>query len=217
MLPQAIAPFRRRYPNIQLHIVEGLFPTVEAGLRDGGIDFYVGPPPERAVSHDLIQEKLFDNRRIILCRKQHPLAKATSLKELTGAEWLTTSITHRAMDELGEVFSSHGLPPPRLSVRSQSALTMMITMMNSDLLAMVPDQWTSFSVTADALVAMPIREPLPSPPTVTVRRAGLPLTPAAEFLIDLISRNGRKASQTSAIVAAPRGKAASGRKTAARR
>jgi LysR family transcriptional regulator, regulator of abg operon len=188
LLPHAIRPFRARYPKVQLQIVEGLYPTVEASLRDGGIDFYVGPPPERALPQDLLQEKLFDNRRVVLCRKLHPLATANSLRELADAEWLTTSITHRDQEELGEVFSSHGLPPPRLALRSQSALTMIISLMHSDLLAMVPDQMKSFSVTADALVAIPIEETLPSRPTVTIRRGGVPLTPAAEFLTDLIRR-----------------------------
>jgi LysR family transcriptional regulator of abg operon len=215
LLPQAIRPFRARYPKIQLHLIEGLFPTVEMGLRDGNIDFYVGPPPERGLSHDLIQEKLFDNRRIILCRKQHPLANATSLRELTSSEWLTTSITHRAIDELAEVFSGNGLPAPRLAVRSQSALTMIVALMNSDLLAMVPRQWTSFPVTADALVAIPIRESLISAPTVTIRRAGLPLTPAAEFLIDLIRRgqSGGGPASSKRERQAPAKKAAARRKS----
>lgn len=161
---------------------------MEAGLRDGSIDFYVGPLPERSLPHDLSQEKLIDNRRIILCRNEHPLAKATLLRDLTEAEWLTTSITHRAQEELGELFSSCKLPPPRLAVRSQSALTMITFLMNSDLLAMVPADWTSFPLTVDALVAIPVREPLPAPAIYTIRRTGLPLTPAAEFLVDLLRR-----------------------------
>jgi DNA-binding transcriptional LysR family regulator len=125
------------------------------------------------------------------------------LRELADAEWLTTSITHRDQEELGEVFSSHRLPPPRLALRSQSALTMIISLMHSDLLAMVPDQMKSFSVTADALVAIPIAETLPSRPTVTIRRGGVPLTPAAEFLIDLIRRAGALATVAGRTAAAP--------------
>ena len=34
-----------------------------------------------------------------------------------------------------------------------------------------------------------MKEVLPAPTIVTVRRAGLPLTPAAEFLLDLLRRN----------------------------
>jgi LysR family transcriptional regulator, regulator of abg operon len=203
LLPSAIRPFRARYPKIQLHVIEGLYPTVEAGLRDGSIDFYVGPLPERSLPPDLSQEKLIDNRRIILCRNGHPLAKAKSLRDLAEAEWLTTSITHRAQEELGELFSRCKLPPPRLAVRSQSALTMITFLMNSDLLAMVPADWASFPLTVDALVAIPVREPLPAPAIYAIRRTGLPLTPAAEFLADLLRRGTSRRRSALDEAAAP--------------
>ena len=194
LLPHAIRPFRARYPEVQLHVIEGRYPTVEAGLRDGSIDFYVGPSPERAFPQGLLEEQLFDNKRVILCRKQHPLAQATSLRALTGAEWLTTSITYQAQEELREVFLSYNLPEPRLAVRSQSALSTVVPLMHSDLLVMVPDQLRLFSVYADALAAIPVKETLPCRPTVTVRRGDVPPTPAAQFLIDLIQR-GRAGSR----------------------
>jgi hypothetical protein len=50
-------------------------------------------------------------------------------------------------------------------------------------------QWTDFSETSDTLAPIPVKETLPAPPIVTVRRAGLPLTPAAEYLLDLLRRN----------------------------
>ena len=54
---------------------------------------------------------------------------------------------------------------------------------------MVPVQWTDFSETSDTLKPIPVREVLPAAPIVTVRRSGLPLTPAAEFLLDLLRRH----------------------------
>jgi hypothetical protein len=65
----------------------------------------------------------------------------------------------------------------------------MVALASSDLLAMVPIQWTQFSETSDTLAPISVREMLPAPPIVTVRRAGLPLTPAAEFLLDLLQRH----------------------------
>jgi LysR family transcriptional regulator of abg operon len=189
LLPKALAPFRARYPQVELHLIEGWYPTLEAGLKDGGVDFYVGPRPDQQPPSELIQEPLFENLRIILGRKGHPLAGARSLRDLAGAEWATTSVTFKAEEELGELFAQHHMPPPRLALRSQSALTLMIALACSDLLAMVPIQWTDFSETSDTLKPILVKETLPAPPIVTVRRAGLPLTPAAEFLLDLLRRN----------------------------
>jgi DNA-binding transcriptional LysR family regulator len=189
LLPKALAPFRARYPHVELHLIEGWYPTLEAGLKDGSVDFYVGPRPDQEPSPELTQETLFENVRIILARKNHPRAGARSLRDLAGVEWATTSVTFRAEEELGQLFAQHHMPPPRLALRSQSALTLMIALACSDLLAMVPIQWIDFSETSDTLAPIPLKETLPAPPIVTVRRAGLPLTPAAEFLLDLLRRH----------------------------
>jgi LysR family transcriptional regulator, regulator of abg operon len=190
-LPNALRPFRARFPDVQLHLIEGLYPTIETGLRDGSTDLYIGPQPERALPPELRQEKLFDNTRTILARRGHSLAHVRSLRQLTSAEWATTSVTHRAEEELGELFSSHRLPPPRLALQSQSALTLIVCLANSDLLAMVPTQWTRSPVIDGILVEIAVKERLPAPPIVIIRRAGLPLTPAAEALVDLMRQKKR--------------------------
>jgi DNA-binding transcriptional LysR family regulator len=198
IMPHLLRPFRARYPRVELRLVEGLYPTVEPVLRDGTIDFYVGPPPERNLAPELVSEKVFDNKRTIFCRKGHPLAGAKSLAELANAEWLTTSITYNANEELGALFVRHRLPMPKLALRSQSALTMIVSLANSDLLAMLPAQWSSFPLTANALVTIDIGELLPAQPTVIIKRSGFPLTPAAEFLLDLVRRHQEQAVKSTA-------------------
>jgi LysR family transcriptional regulator, regulator of abg operon len=189
LLPKALPAFRKRYPQVQLHVIDGQFPTLEAGLKDGSVDFYVGPQHELPPASDLVQEKLFDNTRVILGRIGHPLAGARSLRNLVDAEWATTSITFKAEEEFRGVFEQHGLPAPRLVLRSQSALTLMVSLANSDLLTMVPVQWTKFPAIANMLAAIPVRETFRAPSIVAVRRGELPLTPAAECLLDLLKRN----------------------------
>lgn len=189
LLPKALPAFRQRYPQVKLHLIEGLFPTLEAGLKDGSVDFYVGPQHERSPSSDLVQEKLFDNTRVILGRIGHPCAGARSLRELVGSEWTTTSVTIKAEEELRELFEQHKLPAPRLVLQSQSALTLMVSLANSDMLTMVPVQWTQFPAIANMLAAIPVKETFRAPSIVVVRRGELPMTPAAEYLLDLLKRN----------------------------
>jgi DNA-binding transcriptional LysR family regulator len=188
LLPPSLRPFRTRYPDIRLHIIEGFYPTLEERLRDGTVDFYIGPDGGAQPVPQLSREVLFHNRRIVLCRAGHPLAAATSLRELVGQDWVTTSITADASDEINAFFARHHLPPPRLAVRSQSALTLLTCLANSDLLAMVPAQWERFEMTGKALITIKVEEELTAPPLVLVRRADLPLTPAALHLLDLMRR-----------------------------
>lgn len=188
LLPQALLPFRKRYPATKLHIIEGFYPTLELGLRNGGVDFYVGVDPGRKIAPELSRELASLNRRGVLCRSNHPLASATSLAQLGTAEWATTSITAVAEDEVGAIFKQYGLPPPNLVLRSQSALTLMTCLLHSDLLAMVPVQWNDAALTRRLLTTVPVVEELSALPMIAVTRTDLPLTPAATHLLDLLKR-----------------------------
>lgn len=187
LLPRVLQPFRARYPNIHLEIIDGVYPIIEASLLDGTVDCYIGAAPS-SVPNDLQVEKLFDNTRVILGRKGHPLANASSLRDLVGAEWITTSITHRAEEELGPLFEKHGLPAPRLAMRAQSALTFMTALANSDLLMMLPLQWIQYPLLSETFQEIKVVEALPALPVCIVQRIGLPLTPAAEHFCALVRR-----------------------------
>ena len=86
------------------------------------------------------------------------------------------------------LFRQHRLPPPTIALRSQSALTLMTCLLNSDLMAIVPVQWTGSVLTMGRLTTVPVREELAAPPVVLIKRADLVLTPAARCFLDLLRR-----------------------------
>lgn len=197
LFPYALKEFRARYPDVVMDVRDGVFPTAQAMLKSGELDCYIGPAPSQ-LGPDLIVERLFDNTRVILCRRGHPLRLARSLRELASAEWVTTSITYRAEEELGPLFAQHGLAPPRLVLRAHSALTYISTVAYSDLLTMLPVQWAQFELTRSALEVIDVAEPLVAPSINIVRRADLPLTPAAEYFCDMVRRASRHLEQARA-------------------
>jgi LysR family transcriptional regulator of abg operon len=130
----------------------------------------------------------------VLCRAKHPLANATSLKELVHAEWITTSITPKAESELGDLFKRHGLPEPILALQSQSALTLLTCLANSDLLAMAPAQWVESPLASRILSTIPVKEELSAASIIAVTRSEAPLVPAATLLLDLMKRVANRPS-----------------------
>ena len=188
LLPKALQPFRQRFPKIHLHIIEGFYPTLEQGLQDGSVDFAIGPDPGQRLPTILRKETLLKSRRAVICRNRHPLLHAKSLSELVDAEWISTSITPKAENEIGDLFKRHGLPEPRLALRSQSALTLLTCLTNSDLLAMVPTQWLESALANRILTTIDVAEELVAPPLVAVTRTDVPLIPAAEVLLSLFKR-----------------------------
>ncbi|HUC50466.1 MAG TPA: LysR substrate-binding domain-containing protein [Xanthobacteraceae bacterium] len=188
LLTKALRPFRRRYPRVRLHVIEGFYPSLELGLQDGTVDFYIGPDPDLILPPGLHKETVLPGRRAVLARAGHPLAKATSLKDLLDAEWITTSITSKAENELGDLFKRYGLPPPILALQCQSALTLLTSLANSDLLAMAPSQWIESAFASHILTTIRVREEITAPSIVLVQRSDVPLSPAAGHLLDLMRR-----------------------------
>ncbi|TFZ01265.1 LysR substrate-binding domain-containing protein [Ramlibacter rhizophilus] len=188
MLPGALTQFRKRFPGVVLKLIEGLYPTVEPGLRDGTIDFYLGAATPAPPAPGLVAERLFDNTRLVVGRKGHPLATARSLKALAQAEWLTPSLSYDAAEDLNALFAAFKLPAPRITLQAHSAMTVLVALASTDLLAMLPKQWNEFPLTQGALQVIPVREKLAAPSIVFVRRGDLPLTPAAEYFCDMLRR-----------------------------
>ena len=133
-------------------------------------------------------QRLFENRRAVVCRKGHPLSNARSLKALVNADWAITGVDYNAEDDIARLFHSHQLPTPRVLVRARSAMSVMVSLVDTDLLAMLPVQWAEFPMTRDTLQTIRIREVLPAPAIVIIRRQDMPLTPAAEHFCDLMKR-----------------------------
>jgi len=163
MLPNSLEAFRQRYPKVKLQLIEGLFPDVESALRAGGIDFYLGAAPRVAPAPGLAMQILFENIRAVVCRKGHPLENVRSLKALSEADWAVTALDYDADEDLIRLFETCGLPAPQVLLRARSAMSIMVALACSDLLAMLPVQWKEFPLTRDTLRVISVREALPAP------------------------------------------------------
>ena len=134
-------------------------------------------------------QHLCDNTRVVVGRKNHPLIKATHLKELAQADWATTAIDYNAEEDLARLFGNYQLPAPRVMFQARSAMSVLVALAQTDLLAMLPVQWIHNPMTRDLLQAFTLEEKIPAPSIVLVRRVDLPLTPPAEFFCDVLLRN----------------------------
>jgi LysR family transcriptional regulator, regulator of abg operon len=192
LLPSIVKQFASRFPAVQLKIVEGLFPELRSRVIDGTLDFYVGPIMERPLPRELTVEHLVGGEIVILGRKGHPLRTARSFSSLAGASWIGISIADSHKAALGRYFIKLGLPPPKIGIEVTSALSAFIVASHTDVLAMVPSQYLRHPGAADLLERIKIREKLEAPEICLVTRSRLPLTPAAEFLADLIRRSAAR-------------------------
>lgn len=188
LLPAVYRTFRKLYPKAHLHLVETTFPTAEPLLRDGRLDFYIGGLAEDAVHRTFHLEVLFHNRRSVFARHDHPLSKARSLKDLQDADWIYGSLRQQAEEDLNDLFQRRGLEAPRQMTRVDSHMGMLMLMLNTDAIALVPQQWAEASGINKLIRPIPLAEDFDAPDIVMITRAGIPLTPSAEKLADLFVR-----------------------------
>ena len=190
LLPRAMQNFRKDYPDAMLKITESFFAPVERDLLSGRIDFYVGPFERSSTANSFIVEELFANRRCVVARRGHPLANASSFAELAEARWIRPATADRSTEgDFDIALAEFGLPNPRIVVQSRSALITMLTVANTDLLTVLPQQWLEFPLTAPLVEALNLPVFRAAPMSI-IRRHDMPLTPLAESMCDEIRRVG---------------------------
>lgn len=188
LLPSVIDAFSRRYPDVRLTILEALgFHSTETQMRSGAVDTYVGVAPAAKLSNEFLVEPLFENQRYIIGRVGHPLSKAKSLGDLVDARWIVSS-TKTAETSFAAMFRKHHFKVPARVTLAQSILGQLVLLASSEMLMLAPKQALEYPPYAGRLTRIPVREEIDAPTIVMVRRAALPLTPAAEYFCDLIRR-----------------------------
>jgi DNA-binding transcriptional LysR family regulator len=189
-LSRTLRDFQRRYPEVRVRIVNGIFPVTAPELRSGRLDFALLPRPNGELGEEFSVEPLLRNERVPICRKRHPLAGARSLAELTSATWIATSIDPDPKAAFEAIFESYGLTPPRHVIYSEMTMAHVELLLHLDTLCWLPRAWLEPELFRPWLTAVPIEEPPVSGQDIClVQRRNFPLTPAADHLATLIRRN----------------------------
>lgn len=214
IMPLVLNKFQKQYPKALLKFSESLFKPVEASIQSGEIDFFVGPIYNDVSTTALVVEKIFDNSRVIVARKGHPLSSAKALEDLRGARWIRPTFSDsRDEADFDAMFERVGLPLPEVAMHSRSIMLTLLAVANSDLLTIVPVQWLESSITSEVIQGLLPNESLQAAPVCIVRRGDLPLTPLAQALCDMTRKAGHNyqldaatgGSTGSLLTASPRG------------
>jgi DNA-binding transcriptional LysR family regulator len=187
-LTSALAQFRRTFDAAEVSIQEGTYSNMLRGLRDGTLDFAIGPQPAANLADDISVEPLFENTRRVIGRIGHPRAKARSLRDLMDLHWVITGVVGPQDHEFYEIFRGYGIEPPQALIRCESLIALLSILSGSDAVAFLPRQWAESKLTKPLLQEIGIAEGISGPKTCLIRRSATPLTPAAEALADALRR-----------------------------
>lgn len=188
ILPHVLPRFCTQHPEVEVRVLDGIYPTVLPSVREGMFDFVVGPaPPERVVGEFEV-EQLLETELVVVGRVGHRLANARRLADLVASQWMTLGPAGGPGDHFVNAFTAQGLAAPKATIKSESFASSLALIEASDFLSILPKRLLTQLQGQKRLDALPIRERLPIISVVLLRRVGVPLTPAAEALATLVRR-----------------------------
>lgn len=188
LAPMVFKDFRRSCPDVKLHIVEGIWPSVAEPLRNGTVDLALSPVLDEISRSELAVEKLLDVQMAVVVRPSHPLVAATSLRDLTQGDWLHQGTSSSASVLIRRIFEDQNLPVPLVSVESRSLTATIMMLQTMDLIAVMPRAMLESDAMKVTLVALDLKEQFRANQLGLIYREDRPLTRVAQVFATLTRR-----------------------------
>lgn len=184
LLPGLLASYRERCPRISVHLTSATSRVLTSWVRDGNLDFALALIAPGADVHDMETTRLFDSEVSVIARRGHPLARARKLADLRDAQWVSTRQPGggAASNRLSALFDDARLAPPHIAATTEAVFDTLHCIAASDYLALEPASLAAHPFFREHVSVVPIRERAGKTPVCLIRRAGVPLTPAAQEL-----------------------------------
>ncbi len=182
--------FRKSYPNIQLRFIDGMYEFLNVGLREGLLDFAIGPTMPIQPADDLEAIPLFESEVVPMVHKGNKLAKVRSLSDLCDHLWVSPGATSHML--LAATFEVYKLKPPQI-VECESLSCWLEFVVNHEFIALLPRKILNSNIFVQMLEEIPVKETFQSAQYCLFRRTRMPLPPAAEVLAkEFITESIRK-------------------------
>jgi DNA-binding transcriptional LysR family regulator len=199
LVPRAAARLFRRRPSTTLTVLTGHYADFRHGIVEGEIALFVGTVIEEAVDPVVSVEPLFTDHDYIVARASHPLMgrPSVSLDELSAFPWIFSVGTLEFRRGLIKLFETHGLPPPRSMIESDSLEVTKASLLHTDFLTLLPRQSIASEETNGQLGLVAFDSPLWSRPVaLCARKRGGRSTLAEAFAEELrtVAREFQRAS-----------------------
>lgn len=199
LLPGAFARMRARFPQVQIGVIDAIYPRSLTMLRAGELDIAVGPLPPEGAGRDLRVAPLFDAQQVLVAREGHPLARARRLADLQGAAWVITGPPNGPGDPRRIGFERRGLAMPQVLLQCESFSTLVAVLPSVDAVAIMPQRFFTEYARRMRIVQLPIEDVLPIVTLHAVWRADTPLTAPAARLLDALEEEAKIARSGDAL------------------
>lgn len=138
LVPDAIGALISAYPDINVRVVDGMFPALFAMLMHGELDILVGtlrdPLPEGTNGEFLLYDRVS-----IVVRPDHPLARldVVTLEDCLQYDWILPSASAPLRHFFKELLQSHGFNSPERFTEVDSIIVGRSLLYKSDRIAIL--------------------------------------------------------------------------------
>lgn len=188
VLPDVVSAFRQAMPLARLTLFDGLVPQALPMLREGSVDFAIAGAIATDLETDIDFEPLDTMEMAVLCRRGHPLRRASAWEQVVDAEWLVHIAPGSQHARWLEQLKKQGLHPPGRVIEVNSFGTSSALLTRSDALLIAPAELLRTAPYRDMIERVPLRLALPSLELGLLTPRGLPLSMAAERLAELFRK-----------------------------
>lgn len=197
-LPELLGRFMQLQPAATVRVVEAPYGEMLSFLRQGDIDVFIGgalrdPPP----ASDIVQEPLFDDEPVIVCKADHPLRRKrkASIEDLMRYPWIIPShgVPMRANWE--RMFRDRGVEPPAVPIECGSLLIARGLLFRGEWLTLMSRDQMRFEQEAGALAEIRVPGEVLRRRIVLTRRRDWRPTPSQARLIEMAHQLARERSQ----------------------
>jgi DNA-binding transcriptional LysR family regulator len=190
VLPAAIELFSRRYPRVNLHVLNTtahLTGFTVLHERKADLVLTIVPKPfEEDMNEHLHAEVLFYDQICLAAATQSPWARRRKIKlaDLVDATLISPAPDTPGAASLIEAFAAAGLPRSHATVTTFSVHLRTILSMSGRFIAVLPASILRFNPGLYLLKELPLELPLPKPPALIVTLKNRTLSPPVERFIE---------------------------------
>lgn len=190
VLPRAIAAFRKIRPKTPIHILEGPYADLLAGLRRGEIDFLIGALREPAPIGDVEQKTLFTDTLVVVAGTDHPLARRPdiSIEELASYPWIVGQRGTPIRNHFDALFAGSNHAPTGI-VESSSLILMRELLTMTDHLGCISYLQAQAELSRGLLTSLPLDLRHTARPIGLTLRANWMPTAAQEQFLELVAKS----------------------------
>lgn len=189
VLPLAISNTCKKWPNLKVHVMEGVWDRLADALISHEIDLALGVASE-TISDEIMAVKScrWEDTSFIVAGKHHPLRKIRNLtlSDTLRERWAILPKGTDPFTHMAKIFARRDLPLPNVVVESRSVTVLKSLIAQSGFLGWMPEPMYDAERRAGLIDALPIADASDTR-TLTAfrRRSGILPGPAAKLLEEL--------------------------------